>query len=92
MLAGDPLVLTGLTRLTIVPYEQSSFPADRCRASLRCDLLRHHEGIRTGNARGRIGKIERATRPDTFRDYIIGDAIGLALCLGIAIWAIAGLG
>jgi hypothetical protein len=48
------------------------------------------KSVHTGKARGSTGNIERATRPDAFRDYIIGDAIGLALCLGIAIWAIAG--
>jgi hypothetical protein len=48
--------------------------------------------VRTGNARGRTGTIKRATRPDAFRDYIIGDVIGLALCIGVAIWAIVGRG
>jgi hypothetical protein len=48
--------------------------------------------VRTGNARGRTGTIKRATRPDAFRDYIISDAIGLALCTGVAIWAVVGIG
>jgi hypothetical protein len=45
--------------------------------------------IRSGKARGRTGIVERATRPDAFRRYIVGEAIGLALCVAIALWAIA---
>ena len=41
------------------------------------------------SARGRTGTIRRAARPDAFRRYLIADAIGLALCLGVAVWAIA---
>jgi hypothetical protein len=50
------------------------------------------KAVRTGNARGRTGVIKRATRPEAFRDYIISDVIGLALCFGVAIWAIVGIG
>lgn len=45
--------------------------------------------VRIGIARGRTGTIRRATRPEAFRLYLIVDALALALCLGIAIWAIA---
>ena len=48
--------------------------------------------VRTGIAHGRTGTIRRAARPEAFRLYLIADAFGLALCLGIAIWAIAGRG
>lgn len=58
-----------------------------------CVLIFHDitKTVRTGNARGRTGTIKRATRPEAFRDYIIGDLIGLALCMGIALWAIVGM-
>jgi hypothetical protein len=51
------------------------------------------KAIRTGKAgatRYRFGVITRRGRPDAFRRYVIADAIGLALCLGLVIWAAFG--
>jgi hypothetical protein len=59
------------------------------RALISCDITK---AIRTGVARGRTGRIRRATRPEAFRLYIIADVLALALCLGTAIWAITGSG
>jgi hypothetical protein len=59
-----------------------------------CALITHdmRKAIRTGEARSRTGTIRRATRPDTFRLYIICSVLTLALCFGIAIWAVVGNG
>ena len=47
------------------------------------------EPVRADSARERTGTVRCATRPDAFRRYLIADANGLALCLGVAVWAIA---
>ena len=59
-----------------------------------CALISYDitKAIRTGVARGRTGRIRRATRPEAFRVYIIADVLPLALCLGTAIWTITGNG
>ena len=47
------------------------------------------EPVRADSVRERTGTLRRATRPDVFRRYLMADANGLAVCLGVAPWAIA---
>jgi hypothetical protein len=59
-----------------------------------CALITHDmtKAIRTGETRTRTGTIRRATRPDAFRFYLICAVLTLAVCFGIAIWAVVGNG